>query len=129
MGINCFYVRTYQWIKLISGYTIIQFPGFLRACYMTIRRYPSEREENKKKKTNKTEVEEMQLDQTDTKSEPPQVGKEETLNMRNYLNLKLQVIHNLEQLPTINDQEVVRKSDVLEMVTKEIDLLTQVLDK
>ena len=96
---------------------------------MAIRRYLIENEENKRTKSNKIEVEEMQIDQTNNKNESPQVGKDETLNLKNYLHLKLDLIHNLEQLNTIHDQETVRKSDLQKMFTKEIDLLTQLLDK
>ena len=113
----------------ITGYAIIQLPGFFRACYMAIRRYLIERKENKKTKSNKIEVGDVQIDQTNTKSEPPHVGKDESLNLKKYLHFKLQLIHNLEKLTTINDLTFVRKSDLQEMFTKEIDLLTQLLDK
>ena len=113
---------------MISGYTIIQLPGFLRACYMTIRRYISDRKEKKKKKTNQIEVEEMHLDQPNTKKHP-RVEKAEKLNLKNYLHLKLQLIRNLDELSTIDDKNYVRKSDLREMYIQEIDLLRQVLEK
>ena len=96
---------------------------------MQIRRYLIDREENKKTKRDKNKVEELKLDKFNTNNEPPQVGKDERLNLKNYLDLKLQRIHNLNQLTANNDLTFVRKSDLQEMLIKEIDLLTQLLDK
>ena len=64
----------------------------------------------------------MQLDQTNSNIEPPQVGKDEKLNLKNYVQLKIQLIHNLEE----DDKKIVRNLDMREMIIQEIDLL---LDK
>ena len=100
-------------------------PGFLRACYLTVCRYLSEKEDNRKTKTNEIEVEEMKLDQTSTKNEPSQVGKDEKLNLKNYVQLKFQLIRSLEE----GDEKIVRNLEMREMIIQEIDLLTQLVDK
>ena len=102
-------------------------PGFLRACYQAFRRYLSERGQDKKPKTKKFEVEEMKLDKTNTRNER-QVSKAEKLTLKNYLHLRRQLLYNLEQLNTIDNQTYVRKSDLQESYVQEIDLLTQLLD-
>ena len=101
-------------------------PGFFRSCYMTLRRYHCERRENRDKKSNNIEVEEIHNDQTNTKKEP-QVDKPEKLNLKKYLHLKLQLIRNLDNLATIDEQKCVRKLDLREMFIQEIDLLTRIL--
>jgi hypothetical protein len=95
---------------------------------VAIRRNLRKKENNKKMRTNMIVVEEMKLDQTSTKNEPPQVGKAETLNLKNYLQLKLQIIHNLEEFATNDDQKCFRDLDV-RMIIQEIDLLTRLLKK
>ena len=64
----------------------------------------------------------MQLDQTNSNIETPQVGKDEKLNLKNYVQLQIQLIHNLEE----DDKKIVRNLDMREMIIQEIDLL---LDK
>ena len=96
---------------------------------MGIRRYIGDKEEIKKMKTNKIEVQEMQIDQTTTKNEPPEVVNDEKFNLKNYLHLKRQLIHSLEQHTTFGVQKCARKPDLEEMLIQEIDLLTQMLGK
>ena len=52
-------------------------------------------EENQKTKTNTIYVKVMQLDRSNIKNEPRQVGKYEKLNFKNYLQLNMKLIHNL----------------------------------
>ena len=71
----------------------------------------------------------MQLNQINNRNEPSQVGKDTTLNLKNYLQLKLQLIYNLEEITVIDDQKCVRNWDMREMIIQEIDLLNRLLDK
>ena len=96
---------------------------------MGIRQYLRDKEEIKKKRTNRIELQEMQLDQTTIKNEPPEVVNDEKFFLKNYLHLKRKLIHNLEQQTTFGVQKCVRKPDLEEMLIQEIDLLTQMLDK
>ena len=104
-------------------------PGFLRACYLTVCRYLTKGEGNKKPKIKRIEIEETEPDQTNTQNRPPNFGKDAQFNLNNYLHLKLQLIHNLEEVTTINDKKPVRNLDMREMIIQEINLLTRLLDK
>ena len=104
-------------------------PGFLRSCYVGIGRYLSHKETNKEKKTNKIEVQETELDQTNSKNEQAQHVEDEKLCVKDYLNLKLQLIHKLEQHATIDDQKCIRNSDMREIFFQEIKLINQLLGK
>ena len=71
----------------------------------------------------------MQHNQLNNLNEPSRFHKETKLNLRNYLQFKLQLIHNLEQTSVIDDKKCARKGDMREMIIQEIDLLTGLLDK
>ena len=74
-------------------------------------------------------MEEIELDQSNNRNEATQVANAENLKLKEYLHLKLRLIHKLEQLATIDKEKCVKKSDLLEIVIQEIDLLMQLLDK
>ena len=61
---------------MILGYAIIQLPAFCRGCYLAIRTFLGQREETKKQKNNRIEIQEADLKQTKTKIEE-QVDKPE----------------------------------------------------
>ena len=96
---------------------------------MAIRRYLNERKEIKKTNINKIEVEEIQIDQRSTKNQSTIVGNAENFKPKNYLQLKHQLIQNLDQITSIDDHKYVRKSDLREIIIQELDLVTQLLDK
>ena len=74
------------------------------------------------------EVKEMQLDQTNIKNEP-QASTAEMWNLKYYLRLKRQLLHNLEQRNTNDELSRARKLDMQEFYIQEIGLLAQLLDK
>ena len=68
-------------------------------------------------------VQDIELGRTNTENEPQEVSKFEKLNLKKYLHLKIQLIHNLEQLTAMDDQKCFKPSDMRKMVIQEIDLL------
>ena len=99
---------------IILGYSIIQLPEFLRSCYLTISKYLRKRGETKETKSNKIEVEKIHIDQTNTTNEQQLVNAEK-LNFSNYVNLKIQLIRNLQEFTTTGDEKYVKKSEMWEM--------------
>ena len=72
-------------------------------------------------RNSRIEVEERYLDQTNTQQH------EDKWNFKNYLNLKKQIIRNLQEIAETDDDKYVKKSEMLEMWKQEIDLSTQLL--
>ena len=73
-------------------------------------------------RNSRIEVEDRYLDQTNTQQH------EDKWNFKNYLNLKKQIIRNLQEIAETDDDKYVKKSEMLEMWKQEIDLSTQLLE-
>ena len=75
-------------------------------------------------RNNRIEVEETDMDQTNTQQHE---GKDKKLNFKSYLNIKNQIIRNLQKVAETDDDKYVKKSEMLEMWRQEYDLSKQLL--
>ena len=75
-------------------------------------------------RNNRIEVEEIDLEQTNTQQHE---GKDEKLNLKNYLTLRNQIIRNLQEVAATDDKQCVKKSEMLEVWRQEYELTKQLL--
>ena len=80
-----------------------------------------------KKKNNKIEVKEVPLWRTNTTIEP-QASNPKKFNLNDYFKLKTHGMDNLKQVAASGDGRYLTKSEILELIRQEIDVLTLPLD-
>ena len=110
---------------LFLGYAIIQLPEFLRVCYLTIHKFLGKTEDKNNRKSNKIEIEERHIDQTEIER---YVDKNIKFKMQNYLDSKFQLLRNFQRVNTFNEEAYVKKSEMNAMITQELDLLMQLTE-
>ena len=94
---------------------------------MAIRKYLRKKEDNENTKQNKIEIENIKYEQT-TNLDKKQVERIVEVNMKNYLNYKIQILRNLKQATTIIEDRYDDTAGIKDMITQEVNLLIQLRD-